>query len=123
MKRTIRPLVLAAAAVAALTLAACSSGGANEASVVGTWGTPDAQGEPSLTFEEDGSYSGTDGCNRVGGEWNADGSTIDLGNMISTMMYCEGVDTWLVNAGTAELSGDTLTFSDRDGAEIGTLTR
>jgi len=123
MKRTIRPLLLAAAAVAALTLAACSSGGANEASVVGTWATPDAQGEPSLTFEEDGSYSGTDGCNRVGGQWSADGSTIDLGNMVSTMMYCEGVDTWLVNAGSAELSGDTLTFSDRDGAEIGTLTR
>ena len=123
MKLTMRPLVLAAVATAALALAACSSGGGDSESVVGTWGDTDAQGQPSLVFEKGGSYAGTDGCNNVGGDWTAEGSTIDLGNMFSTLMFCEGVDTWLVEATSAELSGDTLTFHDRDGAEIGTLER
>lgn len=43
--------------------------------------------------------------------------------MRSTMMYCEGVDTWLVTATEAKLSSDELVFSNEEGTEIGTLTR
>lgn len=116
--------VLAASAVAfaALGLAACS-GGSSPASVVGVWGEPDVQDKPSLEFSEDGSYGGTDGCNVVGGDWTADGDVIDLGAMISTMMYCEGVDTWLTQSATAKLNGDTLVFMDEGDQEIGTLDR
>lgn len=120
MKRSIRPLLLAVAATAALGLAACSSAAP---SVVGTWGEAESQGEPSLTFEEDGSYSGSDGCNRVMGSWEADGSTVDLGMMATTLMYCEGVDTWLSQGATAEIDGTTLIVLDQGGEQLGSLER
>jgi len=43
--------------------------------------------------------------------------------MGSTMMYCEGVDTWLTQGTTAVVQGDALVVSDEDGKEIGTLDR
>lgn len=120
MKRSIRPLLLAVAAAAALGLAACSGAAP---SVVGTWGASETQGEPSLTFDEDGGYSGSDGCNRVMGSWEADGKTVDLGVMASTLMFCEGVDTWLSQGATAEIDGDTLVVFDQGGEQLGSLER
>ena len=89
---------------------------------VGTWGT-EAQGEPNLTLAEDGSVSGTDGCNRLMGSWTQEGTTIEFGEIASTMMFCEGVDTWLLDVSTATIDGTTLRVMDADGAEIGTLAR
>lgn len=125
MNRTLRTaLATAAVALAAFGLTACgASNDATDSSPVGVWGTPDAPGEPSLTFSDDGSFSGTDGCNRLAGEWTAEGSTIDLGEMITTLMACEDVDTWLSNAATAEVSSSKLTVLDRSGTEIGELAR
>ncbi|XPP26447.1 MAG: META domain-containing protein [Leucobacter sp.] len=120
MKKKLSTLLLSVAAVAALGLTACSGG---SASVVGVWGQPEAQGEPSLEFQDDGRYAGTDGCNRLMGSWTADGDSIDLGEMASTMMFCEGVDDWLNQGVTATLRGDTLVIADADGQEIGTLDR
>lgn len=120
MTRSIRPLLLAVAATAALGLAACS---AAAPSVVGTWGDAESQGEPSLTFDEDGSYSGSDGCNRVMGSWEADGKTVDLGVMASTLMFCEGVDTWLSQGASAEIDGTTLIVLDEGGEQLGSLER
>ncbi len=122
MKRTLKTLLATAAiASAALGLAACASGGPT--SVVGVWGEPDVPGLPSLEFAADGSFSGSDGCNRLFGSYTVDGSTVDLGAVGSTMMFCEGVDTWLVNGATARIDGDTLIVSDAEDTEIGTLTR
>lgn len=131
--------------------------------LTGTWGIPDHRGLPSIVFDPDsapnaaravgntntstdsdsdertgitrGSYAGSDGCNRIAGSYTfarADG-TIDLGAMISTMMYCEGVDTWLSRARTARLTpnadsdagadGSRLVFFDEAGAQIGSLSR
>lgn len=125
MKPTLRVLALSATALTGLlALSACTADPAPDTpSVVGAWGEPGTRGEPSLVFEEDGSYSGDDGCNSLGGEWSAEGDSVDLGVMRSTLMYCEGVDTWLSQARTAELAGDTLTLLDEQGAEIGTLER
>lgn len=128
MNSTLRSLAATAAAAALLALTACSPSGGAASGVAGTWGEPDAQGEPSLEFvpgddASSGDYSGTDGCNRVGGSYTVDGDEIDLGVMRATMMYCEGVDTWLVTATTATLKGDELTFADADGKRIGTLKR
>lgn len=122
MNRTARTLLATAAiALATLGLAACSPGGSG--SVVGTWGDPDAAETPSLVFEEDGSYHGTDGCNRVMGSWEADGGTVSLGAMASTMMHCEGVDTWLSGGASAKVDGDKLIISDEGDEQIGTLER
>ncbi|MBO1902174.1 META domain-containing protein [Leucobacter weissii] len=116
-------LLLAALALGLtpLCLAGCSS--APSTGPVGTWGDPGAQGEPHLVFDEDGRFSGSDGCNRVMGSWRVDGDRIDLGEMASTMMYCEGVDTWLNAASTAVIRDDALVLNDADGAELGVLPR
>ncbi|MBO1804209.1 META domain-containing protein [Leucobacter ruminantium] len=121
MKKILRSAVVAAALLIGAT--ACS---ASQPALVGTWGDPSQKGRPSLEFtgsETTGDYSGTDGCNSVGGSYAAEGSTIDLGVMRSTLMFCEGVDTWLSQARSASLDGGTLTLFDENGDEIGTLER
>ena len=91
--------------------------------VTGAWGdtaTPDA---PSLEFAGDGRVSGTDGCNRLFGEWSIQGSRVTLQNMASTKMYCHDVDDWLSGGVAADVDGDTLRIYDVSGAEIGVLRR
>jgi len=134
MKNFSHPLV-AVAAVALVGLAgltACSGGSSPDSdgasqdpatAVLGVWGEPDADGEPSIEFTDDGKYAGTDGCNRLFGTWTVDGDAIDLGAMGATMMHCEGVDTWLTLGSTAVVQGDALVVSDEGGEEIGTLDR
>ncbi|WP_336651471.1 MULTISPECIES: META domain-containing protein [unclassified Leucobacter] len=125
MNRSLRVLALSATAFTGLlALSACTA--ANEPSVIGAWGAPGTSGEPSIVFAPDGSYTGNDGCNGVGGRWRDNTGTdhtVDLGTMHSTRMFCEGVDTWLSLARSAELSGNTLTLLDEGGVEIGTLQR
>lgn len=119
-------LILAAGAALALTLTGCSSNGTPTVDdVLGPWGAPETQGEPSLVFEDDGTYHGNDGCNVVGGSYMIDGDgTIDLGAMHSTMMFCEGVEVWLSTSATAKLEdAGELTFFDEGGAEVGKLPR
>ena len=117
--------LLAFAAVAlALGLAGCAAGaGAGSADVTGTWGTPDATGTPGLELKDDESATGTDGCNRLVGTWSMNGDTIEFGSFASTLMACEGVDTWLNGASTATVDGSTMTIQDDGGDEIGTLQR
>lgn len=122
MKRTLKiALIGSATALVALGLAACSNGGSS--GPVGAWGAPNAQGETSLEFADDGSYSGSDGCNRVMGNWKADGDGFAVSPMATTLMACEGVDVWLVDPASVKVTGDTLVVLDSGGAELGTLTR
>lgn len=107
------------AAVALLAGCATASGGA---SPVGSWGST-APEKPNLTIESDGSYSGTDGCNRLMGTGSIDGDTIDFGDMASTMIACQGVDEWLNKAATGTVGGSTLTIYDKQGSRIGTLEK
>lgn len=105
---------------AALLLTACSG----TASVSDTsWGKLDTRGEASMTFTADGAAHGSDGCNIVNGKWTEEKGTVKLGQLASTMMFCEGVDTWLTGAATAVAEGDTLTFSDEAGKEIGSFKK
>ncbi len=114
-------------ATVALTFAGCTSS-AQSPTLAGTWGEPGASGKPALEFtpasgESGGEYGGNDGCNTIGGEYTVTDGTVEFGMMRATMMFCEGVDTWLSQAHTATLEGDTLTVLDEQGAEIGTLER
>src|SRR5690554_6190360 len=86
-------LAAAGAALAVLGLTAC--GGGTASSIVGVWGEPEVPEQTSVEFFAGGTFSGTDGCNQVSGDWSADGDAVEFGPMISTMMFCEGVDTWL----------------------------
>lgn len=44
----------------------------------------------TLSLKDDNTFSATTDCNGVGGEYSLDGNKISFGNMISTLMYCEG---------------------------------
>ena len=115
-----KPRLLLASAAALLLLAGCGAGGADGPE--GTWGV-DAPSEPNLEILEDGSFAGTDGCNRIFGGWEADGPDLTFSEVGSTMMACEGVDTWLSGLATATIIDDVMHVEDTDGTEIGTLER
>lgn len=114
---------LAAAAAAVLLLAGCASAPAVGGDPVGSWGSSEER-KPQLVLEKDGSLNGTDGCNRLLGTWKDDGGKVDFGDgLASTMMFCEGVDTWLSKAVRAEVRADELVVFGEKDTEIGTLPR
>lgn len=118
------PILIALVSAVALTasLAGCSASGDAPDAIAGTtWGDPTAENTPSLTFEDDGTVFGTDGCNRLNGSWTEEGDTVEFGALASTMMFCEGVDTWLGDSATAVRQDKTLILSDESGSEIGKL--
>lgn len=92
------------------------------ASPVGTWGRQ-GRGLPHLTLSDDGRLSGSDGCNRLAGGWTLDDGAVKFGPLVSTLLYCEGVDTWLRLARSATVEGNTMHVRDDEGREIGTLDR
>lgn len=129
MRSSHRLLALTTGLLMAFSAAGCASGdqsgdsgAAGGGSPVGAWGSTAAQ-SPNLTFTDDGTVSGSDGCNRLSGSWTQDGETVKLGQMVSTLKACPGVDTWLTTAVSATVDGDTLRISDEGGTEIGTLER
>ncbi|MGY5765181.1 META domain-containing protein [Brachybacterium sp. DNPG3] len=117
-------MIMGIAVVAGAALTACSPATAETPGVVGSWGSDEA-GQPSLTIDEDGAFSGGDGCNALAGTGTLaeDASSIDLGVVAGTMMACVGVDEWLGSGATAEVAADgtELIVRDADGAEIGRL--
>ncbi|OHA85620.1 MAG: hypothetical protein A2408_01030 [Candidatus Yonathbacteria bacterium RIFOXYC1_FULL_52_10] len=52
--------------------------------------TPKRQDAFTITFKNDGSFSATTDCNGVGGKYTTTGTTLVFGQMMSTLMYCEG---------------------------------
>ncbi|MFF9564573.1 META domain-containing protein [Leifsonia sp. NPDC014704] len=118
-QRRIRHLTAVAAAV--LLLAGCAGTPSGQA-VVGRWGST-STGQPNLDIENDGTFSGSDGCNTLSGKGQIEGDEITFGPIASTLMACENVDTWLSKAATGNVSGDTMTVLDDGGSTIGTLNR
>lgn len=105
---------------AALALTGCTAAASVDDT---TWGEINSQGKPFMTFTADGGAFGNDGCNVVNGTWKEDKGTVTFGPLASTMMFCEGVDTWLSNATGATVKGNTITFVGEDGKEIGSLEK
>jgi heat shock protein HslJ len=109
-----------------VTLVKAPEGAVPEAagSVIGTWSADAPQGaEVFLTFT-DGKVTGKDGCNNLMGSWSAGtGDSVVLSGLSSTMMYCEGVDTWLSKAVGLTLDGETAVVVDDTGTQIGTLIK
>lgn len=91
-------------------------------SPIGTWG-PDAAGLPRLDLMADGSFAGTDGCNRLFGLWSQEDQEVRFSGVGSTRMACVDVDTWLERLDSATVDGDLLRISNADGTEIGALER
>lgn len=120
-----RALALGASALMAVSFMSACSGGYGQSgasSPVGTWGQSSAQ-SPNLTFAADGTVTGTDGCNRLSGAWTQYGDEVRFPNMITTLMACPDVDTWLSTGVSAVVTGDTLEVHDKSGGTIGSLER
>lgn len=118
MRGALRATVL----VGALGLALSGCGSARPGEPVGSWGTP-TQGRPHLDITSDGSFAGTDGCNRMGGSWEASGDQVTFSEVFQTLMACPDVDTWLSGLATATVTADALVIRNDEGDEIGTLQR
>ncbi|MDN5558522.1 MAG: META domain-containing protein [Ruaniaceae bacterium] len=116
-------LSAAAIAVTLLGAAACGSSTESDLSPVGTW-SQEAENSPFLEIAEDGTLSGNDGCNVLGGDWTSPAAgEIETSGLVGTMMFCEGVDDWLSAFGHATFTADTMTVYSVDDQEIGTLSR
>ena len=124
-----RNVIIGGGAVAALLvltgcLGAQGSAQGGDVDPVGTWGDPSMEAEPYLSLAEDGSLTGSDGCNRLSGSWSVDeADQVLFENVASTRMFCEGVDDWLSSLSAAEISGITMTVLGQDGSEVGQLER
>jgi heat shock protein HslJ len=115
---------LAVVALAATALAGCVGSTAASTSVrdvSGLWGMQAAEGIASLELAPDGTASGTDGCNRMTGTWQQDGTQVAFGPWATTQMSCPSVDTWLTYSVKATLEGENLVFVDQYAAVVGTL--
>ncbi len=121
MKTSMKIIIPSLLLVATLSTAGCA--GEKKADLEGVWG-PGGEGQPQLILEEDGAFSGTDGCNNIFGTWKetSDGQ-IEFGDVGSTMMACEGVDAWLSAMSTGTIDGTVMHVEDSSGTQIGTLDR
>ncbi|GEK19698.1 META domain-containing protein [Cellulomonas xylanilytica] len=124
MNRSRLTASIASVVLAGAALTACAGGtpqGAPVEDVAGLWGMQDTEGIASLDLAEDGTATGTDGCNRMVGTWEQNGTQVAFGQWTTTRMACQSVDTWLSLSVKATLEGDNLIFADENGLEIGTL--
>ena len=90
---------------------------------------------PWVDFNADGTYSGSDAANGIGGRWAAEGGAFFATSRPQTLVGCysssdsgaglgipEIVD-WITAARAAALDGATLVLVDPDGTELGRLHR
>lgn len=95
--------------------------------LVARW-TPDpaVAGDPFVEFADDGTWTGSDGCNGGSGRWivGVDGEILATSGP-STLMACDGaaVPAWVATATRAGLDGDRLVLVDASGDELGRLVR
>lgn len=111
---------LVAALSTILLMSACAAGNSASPSPVGTWGET-MDGKPQLVIEESGTLHGTDGCNRLVGNWAEADGNITFSQLAGTRMFCEGVDTWLSDAASAKIVNKSLEVQNDKDAKIGTL--
>ncbi|GGF30299.1 META domain-containing protein [Subtercola lobariae] len=92
---------------------------------IGYWTQTRTSLSPFLSISADRTFTGSDGCNLIGGSWapgSAASQSVSFTNVTSTMKFCEGVDTWLNRAASATVQGTTMTVSDANGTVIGQLS-
>lgn len=106
----------------ALAVPLLVSGCTSTPSPVGTWGA-EGDGKPQLIIAKDGSLGGTDGCNVLFGSWESVAEGLVFSEVGGTLMYCEGVDTWLSQMQSATIKGDEIHILGQGGEPLGTLTK
>ncbi|SMH36750.1 Heat shock protein HslJ [Rathayibacter oskolensis] len=133
---TRRVLGAAAALVVVLGLAGCAEGSGVDAAsapapdeLVGRWVTGlsyDSPEVPFLLIADNGTWTGSDGCNGAQGEWSIDeqgGLTVEAG--MSTEIACDGValPTIFTDSAMASIDGGRLRLFDDAGATTVKLAR
>jgi heat shock protein HslJ len=83
--------------------------------------------QPYLSFYADGDWSGSDGCNGLGGRWSLGSSgTILVATGPQTTMTCTGITfagEWLVQASRVAFQGRTLVLVNTASDVMGRLRR
>ena len=101
--------------------------------LLGRWeheggGIEGRDGPSSVTVRRDGTWGGTDGCNRSGGRWltGSDGLLLTT-NSGSTQMWCSAIETDVtkpfMQVARAGFDGPTLVLYGDDGKALGRLQR
>lgn len=75
--------------------------------------------DAGLTFNEDGTVSGSSGCNGLGGDYTVEGDQITFGEFVSTLMACddpimaqeEAARKVMTGTATYEIENDRLTIT------------
>ena len=137
--------------IVSFILAACSANDSNatpapngnvSSSPAGTWElisygspanpTPAAPDiETSIEFTADGTLTGNVGCNGFGGDYQVEGDKIVFGQIVSTLMFCEGPSgeqeaitlTVFTESAPFVIDGNTLTITSADGSAVVVLAR
>lgn len=73
----------------------------------GEYVLPKKKGVFTLTFTDDGRVSVETDCNSMGGTYTAKGSALTFGQMMSTLMYCEGSQ----EAGFGAMLGEVKSYA------------
>jgi heat shock protein HslJ len=121
-------------AITGLVLAGCAlrytARTTEPGALVGTWVLDSTFGstaeQPFVAFAQDGTWTASDGCNRVRGTWELRRS----GKLVTTtgphtLMYCEGAQLPLAvsHADGVRVDGDTLTIMSTDDSTTTRLVR
>ena len=92
----------------------------HEMNIDGTM-TPPADGVVSSAIFSGGTVAGSAGCNNYNGSYETDGSSMTIGPLVSTLMFCEGAmdqeTAYLTLLGSVDsyaVSGSDLTLSNGD---------
>ncbi len=139
------PKVIALATVAVLMLASCADSGSSPAPAVTTrQGSPTTAGTPSgsgastlgrwtstefdgafVSIADDGTFTGDDGCNGLGGSWKMadDGTSLELSEVFQTLMGCEEGTSWAAGPTTFSEQSGKLVVTGEGGTVLDTLTR
>ena len=116
----------------ALSVSACAPSGSS-ASLTGPWNLtaygPSGAPTPAvtdagaqITFGEDGTVTGSSGCNGFGGKYIVEGDQITFSEIVSTLMACDdarmaqeaAVLAVLSATATYTIEGSTLTLTNND---------
>ena len=90
---------------------------------VGYWVESNTPESPFLSLSADRTFTGNDGCNTLFGEWSTEeGEVTVFSGVGTTLMACEGVDTWLSGLARATVRAGVMTVQSADGTTIGQLT-
>ena len=76
--------------------------------------TPAKAGAFKVTFGEDGRFTATTDCNQMGGSYKAEDGRLEISDMFSTKMYCEGSQ----ESTFAQFVGDSTQYHFTDDGKL-----